>query len=331
MKAEHRHELEENVLNKRLTEIADRARSGQFLNTRVYLILGAVVLLIGAYAYWLYASSEHQKQTAKMWLEFDHLNGPAGLEDFSKETKDAQISRLARLQLARVWLGPNGIQQLNSSNPETRGKAIESIERAREEFRKLAEEFGSDQTLKAQCIDGEAHAELSLVGIPKKDNPEQDRGSVDKAAELFREYAKIIGESTKPGEEATKRAEDLLANSQEVVRIARTLNLRLSPPTTDLQLPKSPLDFNPSVPPPAPPKAPENIPEPEKAGTEPKPETPAAPTPSAPAPKPETTPPPAAPTPAAPTPPAPKPETTPPPAAPTPAAPTPPAPKPDKP
>ena len=85
---------------------------------------------------------------------------------------------------------------------------------------KLADEFKDDLTLQAQAIDGAAHAELALVGIPKTVRrwPSADyRGTVDKAIELFRRYAKLAGDTA--GAPAKKMADELEAKKQDVAAL----------------------------------------------------------------------------------------------------------------
>jgi hypothetical protein len=247
MKAEHRHELEQNALNRGLSHLAEKAKAGEYLNFRTYLILATVVVLVAAGGYWWYARAQHRTATASLWNEMMHISGPSGLEEFAKDSKDPATSRIARLELARVWLGPDGLQNLSSTDPDKRRKAIESIEKARKEFEKLADEFKNDPTLKAQSIDALAHAELALVGIPKEGTFDQWRGSVSKAAELFREYAKLVGEGSKPGEEAKKKADDLVAHEQDVLRVAQALNDRLSQKSPEVELPKGLFDKKPDM------------------------------------------------------------------------------------
>src|SRR5205085_1931841 len=94
--------------------------------------------------------------------------------------------------------------------------------------------------------------------------------------------------STKPGEQAKKKAEELMAKRQEVLSVAQAVNNRLTPPAgPSIELPKGPFDTRLGPLGPAP-KAPDTIPPP--TGTPP----PAAPAPKAPDAKaPATTPPPA--------------------------------------
>jgi hypothetical protein len=168
---------------------------------------------------------------------------------------------VARLQKARQLLGPQGVMQMsNNLDPAVRAKALKSIEEAREIFAKLADEFKDDLTLTAQALDGAAHAELALVGIPKENSAEEPRGTVDKAIELFRRYAKVAGDTA--GEPAKKMADELEkimkdgAKEGKVtpLQLGRYLNEKLNPkPKPDIKIPPS-LTPSPSPPTPNPPK-----------------------------------------------------------------------------
>ena len=159
--------------------------------------------------------------------------------------------KAAKLQVARQLLGPQGVSQLGSIDPSTRGKAIKSIEDAREAFTKLIEEFKGDLTLQALAIDGAAHAELALIGIPKEGTTSDYRGSVDKAIELFRQYAKLVGEPA--GEPAKKMADELEAKKSDVLQLGMYINTKMAPlvPAPEFKIPNLP-SLTPA--PPGPPK-----------------------------------------------------------------------------
>ena len=59
------------------------------------------------------------------------------LEEIANKQPPVPTSRLAELLIARAYLGPEGIEQLASIQPESRRKAVENIEKARESFGKL--------------------------------------------------------------------------------------------------------------------------------------------------------------------------------------------------
>lgn len=235
MKADERHELEQNALARRLGQMAEKAKAGQ-LNYRVIGIAVAVLLIAGAW--WFYARS-NRIESATAWKQLDGINGPEQFVEYAKTNPNSLPSRVARLQYARTLLGPNGLQQMSS--PNQRKTAVENVEKARDEFAKLADELKSDLTLRAQSLDGQAHAELALVGVPEEKDANKDRGSVEKAADLFRQFAKLVGEDTEVGKQAAKKADELLAQKDQVLQVAKDLNTRLTPAATapDIKIPSS--------------------------------------------------------------------------------------------
>ncbi len=238
-KAEHEKELERNDLYTWLTNTWTRLKSGQVLSSRFALIALVVGVAIGLAIYLLNRRGSTDTQA---WVTLQETVGVEKLSEFAKTHANTLPGKVARLQIARQQLGPLGVNQLSNINPDTRGKAIKSIEDAREEFTKLADDFGNDLALKAQAIDGAAHAELALVGIPKEGKSLQSadfRGTVDKAAELFRKYATLVGEPA--GDAAKKMAEQLESKKQEVLQLGSYLNTRLAPttPLPDIKLPPS--------------------------------------------------------------------------------------------
>jgi hypothetical protein len=139
---------------------------------------------------------------------------------------------------------------------EQRGKAITSIEAARADLLELADEFHGDKTLESTCLLEAVEAELALVGIPKSPGGADYRGTVEKAAELLRRAADVVGPTTPAGETAVKRAGELEANKAQVLEVGTKLNSLLSPPPS-LDPPKTPAGPIPTPAPPTAPKPPE--------------------------------------------------------------------------
>ncbi len=218
MKAEHQKELETNVLAKALNSAVDKAKTGQLVNVRLVLI---VVVLFVALGTWWYLRSSARRSDSQTWGSLENLTTIDQLEKFSSDNPNSYHGRVAKLQLARLLLGVKGLQQL--SNFEKRKEAVESVEKSRDLFAKLIVEFKGDLTLQAQAIEGAAKAELALVGIPK-DGSTDDRGSVDAAVKLFREFATLVGEKTVLGEQSSKKAAKLEENKQEVLQLGKELN-----------------------------------------------------------------------------------------------------------
>jgi hypothetical protein len=241
-KKAHESELERNDLNAWFQKTWANLKSGQIASKR--FMIGALVVgvAIGLVIYFL---GGRRTAEAAAWKTLDGANTLESLDDIAKNSPNTVQGKVARLQKARQLLGPQGVMQMsNNLDPAIRAKALKSIEEARELFTKLADEFKDDLTLTAQSLDGAAHAELALVGIPKESSPQESRGSVDKAIDLFRRYAKVAGETA--GEPAKKMADDLEKIMKEgtekgkvtPLQLGQYLNEKLNPkPKPDIKMP----------------------------------------------------------------------------------------------
>jgi hypothetical protein len=218
MKADERKHLEENTLAHGVSTLVERAKSGRLIGLRWLGLALAAILVIGV---WWYAVRQSNRADSQVWSGLSDLvrrGGESSLTEFAGAHPDSTAARLARLETARVHLGPDGLLLLQTGDKTQRGKAVESLEKARDEFTKLAEEFQADPTLRATALTGAAEAELALVGIPKAGGL-GSIGSVSAAADLYRKAAQAVGEATPVGEQAKKRADELEANKEEIERV----------------------------------------------------------------------------------------------------------------
>jgi hypothetical protein len=263
MKAEERKHLEENALAHGVSTLVERAKSGRLVGLRWLGLALAAILVIGV---WWYAVRQSNRADSQVWSGLSDLvrrGGESSLTEFAGAHPDSTAARLARLETARVHLGPDGILLLQTGDKTQRNKAVENLEKARDEFTKLAEEFQADPTLRATALTGAAEAELALVGVPKAGGL-GSIGSVSAAADLYRKAAQAVGEATTVGEQAKKRADELEANKEEIERVG-------------VQLYDRPLfGAAPGGPTPGGPKAPEG-PLPSQPADGPKPDVPKAP------------------------------------------------------
>lgn len=230
MKADERKELETNSLAAGVRKLVDRSKTGRLVNPYVLAVVLAAVLGIGL---WWYLSSEGKKVASHQWAELVQLlrtNSLTNLEDFAKSNQNTAAARAARLNAARIQLGAEGIGKLNLRDRDARAKAVDNVEKAREDLLKLADEYKGDPTMRVISLLAAAEAELALVGIPKGTDGKDSRGSVEKAAELYREAAKTVGEKTPVAEQYRKRADELVGNKDQIERVGETLNRLVSPP-----------------------------------------------------------------------------------------------------
>ncbi|MFO0851588.1 MAG: hypothetical protein U0871_23960 [Gemmataceae bacterium] len=280
MNADHRHELETNSLAQATSNFVEKVKSGKVVSPKVLGVALAVVLVGGT---WWFLATTNRRAASQQWAELAILGrdtSPTRLEEFAQANKDTAAGRLARLEAARLQLGPDGIAHLQMRDADRRAKGITSIEAARDELVKLSDEFKGDKALQATCLMAASEAELALVGVAKTPGGTDFRGTVGKATELLRKAADAIGPTTPVGEKALARAKDLDANRAKVEEVGLKLNGLLTPPPS-LAPPLSGLGTGPKppegpIPTPKPPELP-------KAGEGPKPPT--APVTPAPEPK----------------------------------------------
>lgn len=246
MKAEHRHELERNELAAGVQTLVERAKSGKLVSPRVLGIVVVAVLVLGL---WWFFSTMGQSASSQQWKELDRVSSRTELEEYAKTHANTPAGRIARLQLARIKMGPDGLAKLNQRNGDVRDKAITAVEEAKAEFVAIADAFKSDVTLRAQCLDMAAKAELALVGIPKSPGSTEYRGSVDLAVAHLKTLADTVGATSAAGKAAIEQAADLEKNREKVIDLGRELQTQLSPamfqpeiklPTTGLGNPITP-------------------------------------------------------------------------------------------
>jgi len=177
-------------------------------NVWVFRIIGIIVVAAIVGVVWYVVDRENTKTASEEWRNF--LLG-----------KGDGSSRFIKLEEARKQLGPDGIGKLQSPKQAEREKGLESIEKAREELVKLADDFKDDPSMKAACFLEAADAELTLVGYYKKGSTTDTRGTVKAAAEFYRKAASAIGDDTDAGKKFKERAAQL-ENDPKAVQEAST-------------------------------------------------------------------------------------------------------------
>jgi hypothetical protein len=227
-------DLEHNALASRLSRTWTSFKQGKLISYKVM----AIVLILGAgLGLWWYLSVKGRETTSKMWVDFDDAFSIGKLEEIAKQGDKNPTSRLAELLIARGQLGPEGIEQLSSIQPEVRQKAVGNVEKAREAFGKLLDQFKDDPVFKAECLLGLAKAEAALVAVPvKQDQPTgsgpialttEFRGKVPKVVEYLDKLTEAAAPNT-PWANQSKKLADELRNetspgSAEFVRVQRSL------------------------------------------------------------------------------------------------------------
>jgi hypothetical protein len=232
MKAEHRKELETNVLADRVGRVVQGMKQAPQKKTLLYVILGAAVVA----ALWLYfrKGEVQQVENSLNWVKFED-GAQAYVVDVLKEAPDSNQSKAVQFNMAYAQL--RQMLRLLASDPK---QVVANLDNLEERYRDLAKAVKDDKVLLPEAL---FHQALILeTRILKEDE------SWKAALEAYKVVADNHADSAF-GKLAKKRA-DVLDNKEKrdkLLDIYRDLRLtfvhedRLP---SDLKLPPghSPLD-----------------------------------------------------------------------------------------
>ena len=213
-------EVEDNALYRGLKSFGARLKSGRLVPSKV---MAVVILVVVAGGLWWWFSGQSRKATSHRWAGLQNQLTDAELNAYAAENPDTTVALVARRSRALNLLSVEGTALLRTTDQDTRTKALDNIQTARDEMATLAELFKKDRTLKAACLEDAAIAERALVGVPKpgallaNEDPANSRGSVAKAVEFYNQAAAAIGADTPSGQRFTKEAADLEANAKRIL------------------------------------------------------------------------------------------------------------------
>jgi hypothetical protein len=171
MKAEHRKELETNILAQHLEKAYQGLRQGPS-RTFLFWVGGAVAVLL-VFLLFRYFMSTSEATTSGRWLKLDGVVFPEQLDELLKESdlKDTPQGRLARYKEARMNLS-EGMRILGHSSSE----GTEKIESATRTYEELAKSPGRVPLLHQEALWGAAKGYEAL-------------GETDQAAKLYKRLA----------------------------------------------------------------------------------------------------------------------------------------------
>jgi hypothetical protein len=202
MKAEHRKELQTNVLADRLGHFMQSMKEGPSRGT--VLLIAAVVLIIGLGYTWRFLSRSSEKSDSERWVKWNEVTTPAELQGLldNKDLEGTQQARLARFLAARKNL-LEGTRDLAQEGKE-HDDAVKNIREAAEQYEKLAGEVSDRPVLVQEALAGAARGRESL-------------GEIDNARRLYERLAKEYPESYL-GKDARKQLDrlDNKANSKDL-------------------------------------------------------------------------------------------------------------------
>jgi hypothetical protein len=271
MKAEERKHLKENELAQRLRRYWRSIGSGSTTSTIVFgVILVGLAVAIG----WRYFSNSTLRARSAEWTAVEREGSIDDLKAFIKSNPGTVVGRVAKFNLTRRQM-EDALVRVGSPTSEVRLAAADELMGIRDRYAELAKEARDEPELVQEALMGVAKAEEVLAAIPKADNPEVPRGSLDAAQTAYEELATRFPDSYL-GKQAAKRAQDLREHKIQIRAFYNELmeahgkpafNPVLparppAPPGPDDPKPVDPKDVPPLPPTPAPTTPPDKAPTP---------------------------------------------------------------------
>jgi hypothetical protein len=224
MSAEHKN-AEQNALAAKINQYWTDFKQGKLIG---YKTMAVILILVAAVGSTVYIMRERAKANSQEWVALEEANTETSLQEISKSYPNTIQDRLARLQIARQNLGIAGIDRLGSISNDQRKKAIDNIEKARESFGKLLDEFKNDPVFKAECLLALAKAEAALVAVPAKEGQLTEfKGSIPKVVGWLDQLSETAAPDTAWAIDAKKFADSLRdqnsPTSHEFLRVEQAL------------------------------------------------------------------------------------------------------------
>jgi hypothetical protein len=232
MKAEHRKELQTNVLADRMGKLVESLKNPPSTSSVVFWVIAGLAVVTVVAWFWFSRPSE---TGAMLWARLDSetFNRPPdyysegresevvkNLSDIAKAQPRSVASRTARFQEARFLL-PMGLKSLVSP---FRTEAHRQLQQARDLFADLAKESGDNPMLMQEAFLGAGKAEEALIGVIDKDSG-KSVGDIDRAKEFYRK-ARDLNAETYLGKTAARHLELLEKDPTQVVKFYTDLNKR---------------------------------------------------------------------------------------------------------
>jgi len=200
MKAEHRKELQTNVLADRMGRMIQTIKQRPQRRTVLWVILALIV--VGAAFYFFRSRHIVADKTSKEWTTF-LLGDREQLAKFANR-KEGNIARASYFHFAWLRLWDGGIKNL-AADPEN---ALRNLAAAEQMYEQAAKETKDDPTWHSEA--------LYALAIIEETRAVRDRKHLDSALAKYDDLAKTHGD-TAFGKLAKERADTIKANKADIV------------------------------------------------------------------------------------------------------------------
>jgi hypothetical protein len=228
MKAEHRKELQTNVLRDRMERLVVRMKARPQRRFVLWAVLAVVVLIVLFFVYRQRVNARVEE--SERWVMFE--DGYQGyLARLVKDERDTNAGKAAAFQFAWMRLWGVGIRQLSGKQAD---QAFENIRGAAQLYKILKKECENDPIWEPEAMYALAVIEETQA-IQKKERKEH----LETAQRMYESLAAKHPNSAL-GEKAKARAELLQNKSRDILDFYTELQLRLGihEPLPDFLMPK---------------------------------------------------------------------------------------------
>lgn len=192
MKAQHRKELQTNVLADRVGKLLESVKAGPNKSVLLLSSAAALVIVLGLGVY--YYSQFTKQKRSDLWLKVDEANTLEQLEKLANDHPNSAASRVVRFEQARQHYRL-GIERLYSSVESDRSESRDHLNSARDLYDQLGKENNESKVLAQEALLGSAKTRESL-------------GDLDGALTYYDKLAKDYPDSS-PGKDAAERAQQI--------------------------------------------------------------------------------------------------------------------------
>jgi hypothetical protein len=216
MKAEHRKELHTNALADRLGRLLHGFRDGFHVRPShmAMLVWGGIIVAVVFFIGWkIYANARARSRSAD-WLQLDEASNFSDLEKIADKNPGSQPTRMARFQMARVYLR-RGMENFVSSSFDGRKEALADLNEAAKLYGELADEVKDNPVL----------IQEALLGVAKV------KEAIDELDAALAAYDQLVSRypDSVNGKQAAERAKKLRDNKDQVSTFYKELDKLASP------------------------------------------------------------------------------------------------------
>lgn len=219
MKAEHRKELQTNVLADRMGRFVQRMKDRPRRRTMLYVVLGLIVVVALFIIYQMRQGTITER--SRRWVMLEDGFKPY-IDLLKKDDAETNPGKAARFQYAWLATWDRGLKLLGVDPVQ----ALEDLEVAEVLYRQLAKDCAKDPVWEPEAL-----YSLAIIEETKAVRAKERSQHLDNALKMYKDLAgNETHKNSARGKDAAKRAEILEKNRPQIVSFYEDLQNRLKIP-----------------------------------------------------------------------------------------------------